>query len=921
MSNSKEANFYGRTVVLGWFSRPEPTELNVLGKSFSEYADQKVFVNWIAESDGPNKKPKKVPFNPYDLKPAAVNRPDTWITLNDAIDSGLVSYSRINGIGIVLNNTDLTVIDVDKISRDDGTEITENITDLSIVKELQKKFNSYTEVSPSGKGIHIYIKGKLPVDVNEEKATKNGIFKYDGYTAYFELFDGVNFSAGRYVTLSGKVVGDKTTITQFDINELRDFAIACGNIKKSEKKNVTVEAPKTIQNKKDYGIIEVLKSNKYFSPKDVYFTNAHGDELKITFNDTGYTEVEDFEDVEKAIKKPSPSEYDQYLFDIIAFLTSDPEQIFRIFKESSYYKFFRSTFKKHDDYWKTSIDKAIDWAKENPDQNPFKFEDLNDLYSRTHNDRLTDRDFLKYLLDKGVLDRVRLLHAGKSNNDSQFIDYNSDIGAWDLLHRSDSVFTDILYTETDKLIALIEEKRAKEYEELKNKIAAVEAKGEKWEGATELPQDAVFNYLINLNNAKGVACLANFTRKLSDLQCYLDDFDNVDVNGSYLFFEDCKLDLDTGEWLESSPADMNTKSCALKVKPYLNPDGSIKTDGTVQKYLHDFFTPTVGDNKGKFQEGFYNLFMEAIGGSLYSRIREKYFYILQGEGNTGKSVLMDSMGNALGGDTERGYFMALDPSFFKRERGGNNDSLANSKAKLLGVCPELGMDDIYRTETVKSGTGSETIRASAKYEKQTSFKNTMTKWFETNDVGRIANGYDQAFINRMVIIKAEHIVDPEDQDKSLRMKLANDKGGWLWFFVTAAEMYRKNGVVLTPEAIAIKNQYVKEMSTIAKFADTCLVKTGIKEDYIYTTEIYPRYKDFFTDDMYGLGKQERHIENRDTFLKGLYTYLKDHPEDVWIKSLKRNKRALRGYKFKVDPCYDAVDEPAPSQFEDFDPDI
>ena len=921
--NEKDVVSFGiQKVVLNVFDRPLDN-VDLLKEVFSGYLNQRVFVNWIAVFDGYDKKPKKVPFNPFFMKNASVDKPKTWVRLDDAIDDGLINYKSINGIGIVLNDTDLTVIDVDQITDSTGNVITENITDLPIIKELVKKFNSYAEVSPSGKGIHIFIKGKIK-PTEDEETTKNGVFKYDGYTAKYEFFDGVVFSKGRFVTVTGNIIGDVKTINAVDLDELKQFAINGGNIKKIEPKHKKEYQSVCVETatKEDSQVLELIQTNKRFNPEYIYFTDTAGSKLIVKLTDTGYEVLPDETNTDGFIEHPSPSEYDAALMGTIAFLTKDQAQMGRIFRSSKYYKCFRlkrNFFKcRRTQYWEGTIKKAINWANENPQFNPFRFEELKDLYSRSHDGRLTDRDFLKYLIDKGVLDRVRLLHAGRSNNDSQFINYDSDIGAWDLLHRSDTAFTDILYAETDRLIALIEEKRAKEYAELQKKIAAVEAKGEEWTGARELPNDLVYYYLIKLNNAKGITSLANLTRKVSDMQCYMDDFDNVDVNGSYLFFEDCKLDLDTGEWLDSSPEDMNTKSCAIKVKQYLNPDGSIKTDGTVQKYLHDFFTPTVGDNAGKFQEGFYNLFMEAIGSSLYSRLIEKYFYVLQGDGNTGKSVLMDSIGNALGGDTDRGYFMALDPSFFKRERGGNNDSAVNSKGKIIGVCPELGMDDIFRTETVKSGTGNETIRASAKYEKQISFKNTMTKWFETNDVGRIANGYDEAFINRLVIIKAEHVVAPEDQDKNLRRNLAKDIGGWLWFFVTAADMYRKNGVVLTPEALAIKKKYVKEMSTIANFADTCLVKTNNNDDYICTYELFPRYKNFYTDDMNGLGKQERHIENGDAFLKGLYKYLKDYPKDKWIKSLKRTKKALIGYKFKEDPCYDVDDDPEPSQFNDTD---
>lgn len=894
--------YAGKDVVLNWFDRPEATDL--LQEVFSGYKDQKVFVNWISVFDGKDpegkiKKPKKVPFNPYYEGNASVDKPKTWVSLTSTINDGLWNTKKINGIGIVLNNTDLTVIDVDKITKDDNTPITDQVADLSIIKELQNKFDSYTEISPSGKGIHIFIKGKLDIADNEE-AHKNGEFKYDGYIAKYELFDGVTFSKGRFVTITGNIVGNTKEIKPVDLGMLRDFAVNGGNIKKADQKYKAdfVAATKCDmkQSKDDVEILDILKDYYLYNPEEVLFTDAHGSNLHIKINDSGYEILPD-DNSDVKITYPSPSEYDAALMGVISFLTKNPEQMERVFKSSKYFRCFRGIRDKYKcnrkDYMERTITSAISWSSSHPDHNPFRYVDYDSLNARVHNNTLTDKEFVEYLIHKGVLDHVRMLCVGKSDEDNQFIKYNQNIGCWDIQHRSVSAFTDVLYDEVGRLISIIEIKRAKEYEELQQKIAAVEAKGEQWVGSKELPSDPVYTYLTRLYNAKGINSLINVIKKLSSIQTFMEDYDNVDQCGDYLYFEDCKLDLNTGEWLDISPADMNSKSCSLKVKPYLNPDGSIKTNGTVQSYIHDFFIPTIGKNKGMYQEGFYKMFMSALGSSLFGYVKEKYFYFMYGEGNTGKSVLMDTIAAAMGGDTDRGFYMPLDPAFFTADRGGNNDTLYHSKGRRFGVGSEMESVMKLKNDTVKYYTGNENIRVSAKYMRQISFKMSLTNFIETNELPFISNGLDAAMCNRIAIISCEHVVAEKDMDKNLKKKLLADIGGLIWLLKTASDIYRSEGLVIPDEALTLKKEYVKELSTIEQFAQEFLEFTGNENDKIPSGNLYEEYRRFYTNIEYGLGKQEKYIESENTFLKSLRKAAKSRGVDLYSKQ-ERDKTHPKG---------------------------
>lgn len=102
-------------------------------------------------------RPKKVPYNPnYEhlQARASVKIPKSWGTLADALLT--LQSGHYSGIGFVITPP-LVMIDLDhSVERTAGA-----ITDLQ-AQEIVEALNSYTELSPSGTGLHILSYGQLP---------------------------------------------------------------------------------------------------------------------------------------------------------------------------------------------------------------------------------------------------------------------------------------------------------------------------------------------------------------------------------------------------------------------------------------------------------------------------------------------------------------------------------------------------------------------------------------------------------------------------------------------------------------------------------------------------------------------------------------------------------------------------------------
>lgn len=141
--------------------------------------DLKELPNWVLwKLQKVNDRKTKVPYQ-VNGKTASSTNPDTWTSFDNVLQA--YNKGQYSGIGFVFTNTNISGIDIDHC-----------ITNGSINKDAQgiiNLFNSYTEYSPSGQGIHIYVFGKIP------KAIKSKDIEI--------------YSEGRYFTVTGnKICGD-----------------------------------------------------------------------------------------------------------------------------------------------------------------------------------------------------------------------------------------------------------------------------------------------------------------------------------------------------------------------------------------------------------------------------------------------------------------------------------------------------------------------------------------------------------------------------------------------------------------------------------------------------------------------------------------------------------------------------------------
>jgi hypothetical protein len=122
------------------------------------------WVLWRAEPRGDDK-PAKVPYRIAEpTRRASSTQPATWGTFNDAVEAYLSLAElpadpfrgRVVGIGVVLTpDARITCIDLDRVIDADGGLDTRAET-------VVERCDSWTEGSPSGTGLHIFVLGTVP---------------------------------------------------------------------------------------------------------------------------------------------------------------------------------------------------------------------------------------------------------------------------------------------------------------------------------------------------------------------------------------------------------------------------------------------------------------------------------------------------------------------------------------------------------------------------------------------------------------------------------------------------------------------------------------------------------------------------------------------------------------------------------------
>jgi putative DNA primase/helicase len=736
-------------------------------------ADLREFPTWVCwrreERDG---KQTKVPHT-TDGSLASVADPLTWTTFDAALDA----YSNgggFDGVGVVLTDEgELFGGDLDHCVMDDGGLET-------WAAEIVAELGTYTEISPSGKGLRIIGRGKLPPGRRRD--------------GQIELYD-----SGRYLTITGDhVAGTPATIedrqTEIEALHARLFP--------AKEKPRTTRQPAEPVSLDDAELIHKA-------------SNANGNGAKFARlwagDWTGYD---------------SPSEADLALCNVLTFWTAgDPERVDRLFRQSGLMrdKWDRRHYSDGRTYGQATVDKALSDATEFYSPSRFAANSAPAEHNQTHCKNCgeagtslcwIDGEGFAYLcrscIESGgspIADAspqaVHLTDVGNGRRlvarHGQDLRYCDRLGGW--------VVWDGRRWELDETGEI--ERRAKDT------VRAI------YDEARECTDDdrrrVLFKHALKSEGKYRIAAMTAMAQSELAVVARPRDFDRdrwrLTVNNG-------TLDLRTGALLPHRRDDLITRLAPVNYDP-----------GAKAPLWLEFLDRAQDGN-----EALIDFLCRAVGYSLTGSTREQCLFILYGTGANGKSTFTDAVRTLLGDYSQQ---TPVDTLMIKRGQTIPND-IARLKGTRLVTASEAEEGQRLAESLVKQMTGGDPLAARFLHAEWFEFLPEFKVWLATNHKPMIY-GTDNAIWRRIRLIPFTVTIPPEEQDRDLGRKLRAELPGILAWAVRGCLEWQRVGLGAPEEVKQATRGYRDEMDKLGGFLDECCVlnaqaQAGASELYLAYSE-------------------------------------------------------------------------------------
>lgn len=797
----------------------------------------------------------KVPINAITGKNARCNDSLTWTYFNTAIN-GCVKYN-CNGLGFMLGDG-VFGIDLDNHPNEKGEVLSQEEFDV-LANEFVSTLKSYSELSQSGKGVHIICKGKLP-----EGRRRNG---------NVETYD-----TGRFFAMTGN------TIYESPINERQEEIVPLWN------KYVNVEVKKDT-----YVFSDFVPSNNTnrveleLSDREV-LDKAYASKNGYSFSSLMRGDTSSYNDDHSAA--------DMALCTMLAFWTNkDFRQIDRIFRTSGLMRDKWDEMRGHDTYGNITISKAIDsvgqgyvaYEKVEPivytqQQTPKTKEEPNIIENATKQVMNIDEKGMPIFKIKTIFKSYPYTDTG---NAERFYDYFGELFKYNLTDKCFMFWTGkcwikdhgetVIRKFANKFIEILKNENEKLESEKEDLISqGLEDEAEKLKkiiGASE-------KNISRVSNKSGKDAMISEFKALYDIPVQSDIF-NQD---KYLLNTDSGIiNLKTGEVKPFDPSYMQSKSTNIKVS-YDEPKLWLK-------FLNDIFYR--GEGKEEDTKNIVECIQLCLGYSLCGSTREQIMFLLYGGGSNGKSTFTDIVGKMMGD-----YADTIASENLMQQRTANQSAIY-SIAKLQG-CRFLETGETeeggrFAEAMIKRITGGDQISAQFKFGNEFSFRPQFKLWMSTNN-RPIIRGTDLGIWRRIFPFPFIRSFTDKEKDKDLPEKLEKELPMILGWTIKGFQKYQKLGGIDMPECLKPEyKDYKVKMDVITQFIEkNCTI---IKNYNTKVSTLFKNYKEWAKDECEYIMKASKVEEE-----------MKKKGFDVFTSN---EEKYYRGIKLKIDKSKAYV-------FEDFD---
>ena len=230
---------------------------------------------------------------------------------------------------------------------------------------------------------------------------------------------------------------------------------------------------------------------------------------------------------------------------------------------------------------------------------------------------------------------------------------------------------------------------------------------------------------------------------------------------------------------------------------------------------------------------------------------EKLLFVLYGEGNNGKTTLLEVIRDALG-DKEYAGQVQVDSLMIRPKEALSNNAVNTDLADLQG-CRFVSSSEVEQGQRlslsrVKYLTGLGQIKARRMRENMITFRPTYKLFLDCNHKPVITDPND-AIWNRVKCVPFKTQIPNGEIDTGLPAKLRTELAGILRWIVAGAVLYHRDGLGDSPDVMAATEQYRQESDRLKDFfEDRCAIaavgdasswKKG--KFWVPVADLYPAY--------------------------------------------------------------------------------
>jgi putative DNA primase/helicase len=257
------------------------------------------------------------------------------------------------------------------------------------------------------------------------------------------------------------------------------------------------------------------------------------------------------------------------------------------------------------------------------------------------------------------------------------------------------------------------------------------------------------------------------------------------------------INLTTGTLLKHSPSHLITKISPVEFRA-----GSACPTWT--QFLRQIFD---GD------AALIEYLQKAIGYALTGKVTEKSVFILYGNGDNGKTTLLEAVRYILAdyAGVVDIHVLMQDAQNSERER-----AVANMLGKRFITASETEEGDRFNEAKLKSLTGMGRLVGRRIYGSAFEFDPTFKLFIDANHKPLI-RGSDRAIWNRIRLVPLNVSIPKDQQDKALLAKLKAEAPGILAWLVEGCLKWQSDGLTVPPAMANATQSYQEEMDPVADF--------------------------------------------------------------------------------------------------------